>query len=158
MNSWIVLGAHSIILLLLFCLHRLLQWRSTCKAVGSRVYSNCRECYMTLKVLWNSLSFRILKMYQLYMEDMRQIKKVAVLPNSLGPGSWEISKWYTGGSSCHCNVSIMAVVSASITALSSLYNLPGDLCLYHASIYAITLENLKPQWRFPFFLENDPSF
>ena len=30
-------------------------------------------------------------MYQLYMEDMKQIKKVAVLPNTLGPGSWEIS-------------------------------------------------------------------
>ncbi len=32
-------------------------------------------------------------MYQLYMEDMKEIKKVAVLPNILGPGSWEISYW-----------------------------------------------------------------
>ncbi len=27
------------------------------------------------------------------MEDMKLIKNVAVLPNSLGPGSWEISHW-----------------------------------------------------------------
>ncbi len=33
----------------------------------------------------------MIKMYQLYMGDRRQIKKVAVLPNSLGPGSWKIS-------------------------------------------------------------------
>ncbi len=40
-----------------------------------------------MKVLWNSGSIRIFKMYQLYMEDMKLIKYVAVLPNTLGPGS-----------------------------------------------------------------------
>ena len=29
------------------------------------------------------------------MEDMKPIKNVAVLPNVLGPGSLEISHWYT---------------------------------------------------------------
>ena len=27
------------------------------------------------------------------MEDMKQIKNVAVLPNISGPGSWEIFHW-----------------------------------------------------------------
>ncbi len=44
---------------------------------------------ITLEISW----FWILKMYKLYREDMGQIKKVAVLPNSLGPDSWEILHW-----------------------------------------------------------------
>ena len=46
-----------------------------------------------MKVLLNSGSFQIFKMYQLYMEDMKLIKNFAVLANTLGPGSWEISHW-----------------------------------------------------------------
>ncbi len=42
-------------------------------------------------ICWNSGSFRISKMYQLNMEDMKQIIKAAVLPNIFGPDSWEIS-------------------------------------------------------------------
>ena len=43
-----------------------------------------------IKLILKSGDFWIFKMYQLYREDMGQIKKVAVLPNSSGPGSWEI--------------------------------------------------------------------
>ena len=42
-------------------------------------------------MIWNSGTFWTFKMYQLYMEDMKLFKKVAVQLNSLGPGSWEIS-------------------------------------------------------------------
>ena len=46
-----------------------------------------------MKVFWNSGSNQIFKMYQLYMEELKPIKNVAVLPNTIGPGSWEISHW-----------------------------------------------------------------
>ncbi len=57
-----------------------------------------------------------------YMEDMKQIKKVAVLPNILGPGSWEISYWWctrvNKSSSLHNNVTWNANMDSNWWVLS----------------------------------------
>ena len=54
-------------------------------------FLNCSWCTQHHCATGISGSFWIFKMYHLYMEDMKLIKNVAFLPNTLGPGSWEIS-------------------------------------------------------------------